>query len=181
MALEGTLSYMDIEHLLKVVESSRKSGVLEISWQDREARLFLQEGRLVRAESNRNHDGIGTLLVRSGILREEQLEQALALQREEGGRRRLGAILCDEFGVSAADTQRLLCHQFEAIVYDVFSWPGGSFVFHIQEAEQVLDRFHLAPVEFLLQVGIQAGLLAQEGAQRERTDPHGNPPPPQRG
>ena len=51
MALEGTLNYLDIEHLLTVLGSSEKSGVLEIWSGEREARLYLQRGRLLRAES----------------------------------------------------------------------------------------------------------------------------------
>ncbi|GAB4260224.1 MAG: hypothetical protein Kow0092_08980 [Deferrisomatales bacterium] len=173
MALEGTLSYLDIAHLLKVVESSEKSGVLDIRWQERSARLFFQRGRLIRAESNRCDQGIGTLLVQARRLRREDLTKALAVQAQEGGQRRLGAILCDDFGVDAEEMERFLAMQFERIVYDVFSWPGGTFTFEFHEPEAVLDRFALDPVDFILRVGIRAGLLAEEGVERERGDPEG--------
>jgi CheY-like chemotaxis protein len=167
MALEGTLNYLDIAHLLQVVGTSEKSGVLEISWQEREAKLLFQRGRLVRAESNRFRDGIGTLLVRAGVLTPAKLEDALAVQRSEGGDRRLGAILCDDYGVEPKDIERILQGQFERAAFDVFSWPGGSFVFHFHEPEAAVDRFSLNAVEFILEVGIQAGMLAEEGVERE--------------
>lgn len=169
MSLHGTLSYLDISHLLQVVGSSEKSGVLEIWWQKRRARLFFQQGRLVRAESNQFHEGIGTLLVNAALLKPHDLERALANQKEEGGERRIGAILCDDFGVDPAAIERLLRLQFERIVYDVFAWPGGQFEFHFQEPETVLDRFNLNPVEFILKVGIRAGFLAEEGVKREQS------------
>jgi hypothetical protein len=168
MGLEGTLSYLDIAHLLQVVGTSKKSGVLEITWEDRKARLFFQEGRLLRAESNRFHDGIGNLLVRAGLLTPEERDRARAAQRAEGGARRLGALLCDEYGVRPEDIELILHQQYERIVYDVFSWPGGTFVFNFQKPHVVMDRFHLNPVDFILGVGIQAGLLAREGVEREQ-------------
>ncbi len=172
MALEGTLNYLDIAYLLQVVGTSKKSGVLEITWQDREARLFFDRGRLIRAESNRFHEGIGTLLVQAGLLTPQHRDKALASQRAEGGVRRLGALLCDEYRVQPEEIERVLRCQFERVVYDVFSWPGGAFVFRFQAPDAVMDRFGLNPAEFILGVGIQAGLLAQEGVERERRGEH---------
>ncbi len=171
MALEGTLNYLDIAHLLQVVGQSRKSGELNIAWEDRQSRLFFERGALIRAESNRIHDGIGTLLVHAGLLSHEDLDLALAKQRSDSERRRLGAILCDDFGIQHRDIERLLRRQFEQIVFDVFSWPGGRFVFQFEGASEPPERFRLDAIEFILEVGIQAGFLAEEGAERERDDP----------
>jgi len=175
MALEGTLNYLDIAHLLQVVGASLKSGVLEISWEDREARLFFERGNLVRADANRFHEGIGTILVNARLLTEEELEEALARQRSEGGSRRLGAILCEDFKLRPNDIERLLRRQFEQIVFDVFSWPGGRFVFHFQEPSAAADRFRIDAMEFILNVGIQAGLLAAEGVERATSKPEERP------
>ncbi len=167
MSLEGTLSYLDIAHLLKVVGAARKSGELVITWQDRRARLLFQSGRMIRAESNQKHPGIGTLLVRAGRLGEADLARALEIQRADVQHRRLGAILCDEFGVDPREMERLLAQQFQQIVYDVFSWPSGSFRFEFTEPAEIQDRFHLNPSEFILAVGVKAGLLAREGEELE--------------
>jgi CheY-like chemotaxis protein len=171
MSLEGTLSYLDIAHLLQVVGRGQKSGVLTISWEGSEAKLFFEEGRLVRAESNKVHENLGTLLVQVELLGSEELEEALSIQRSDGGARRFGAILCDEFGVRHEEIVRLLRRQFEGIVFDVFSWPTGRFVFHFEHPNDPPDRFHLDAVDFILEVGIQAGLLAEEGLDRETADP----------
>jgi len=167
MALEGTLSYMDISHLLKVVGSAQKSGILEVRWQQREARLHFQQGRLLRAESNRIRDGIGTLLVRAGILDAADLDRALAAQDAEGNTRRLGAILSDDFGVQPEEIHRLLLEQSLQIVYDVFSWPGGRFRFEFRDPGRPMDRFHHDAIQFIEEVGVQAGYLAREGAAQE--------------
>jgi hypothetical protein len=170
MALEGTLSYMDISHLLRVVGSAQKSGILEIRWQQRQARLHFQQGRLLRAESNRIRDGIGTLLVRSGILDAADLERALSTQETEGNTRRLGAILSDDFGVKPEEIHRLLLEQSLQIVYDVFSWPGGRFRLEFRDPAGRMDRFHHDAIQFIEEVGVQAGYLAREGAAQEEGD-----------
>jgi len=175
MALEGTLSYMDISHLLKVVGSSQKSGTLEVRWQQRQARLYFQQGRLLRAESNRIRDGIGTLLVRAGILDTADLDRALSIQEQEGNTRRLGAILSDDLGVQPEEIHRLLLEQSLQIVYDVFSWPGGRFRFEFRDLSQPLDRFHHDAVRFIEEVGVQAGYLAREGTAQEE-EGAGRPP-----
>jgi CheY-like chemotaxis protein len=163
MPLEGTLNYLDVAHLVQVVGASQKSGVLEISWEDRSARLLFERGDLTCAESNVCHDGIGTLLVNAELLAAADLDLALVKQRGEGSAaRRLGAILCDDFGVEPEDIERLLRQQFERVALDVFSWPGGKFVFRFREARSEGDRFHLDAIEFILAVGIRAGLLVEK-------------------
>ncbi|MBI5015230.1 MAG: DUF4388 domain-containing protein [Deltaproteobacteria bacterium] len=170
MPLEGTLNYLDVAHLLQVVGASQKSGVLEISWEGRWARLVFERGDLLCAEASACHDGIGTLLVKAGLLSGDQLEAALARQRDEGpGPRRLGAILCDEFGIEPEDIERLLREQFERVALDVFSWPGGRFVFRFREPGSAGDRFRLDAVEFILAVGIRAGLLVEKALERDRS------------
>lgn len=168
MALEGTLNYLEIAHLLQVIGRSRKSGVMEIVYEERQAHLFFDRGDLVCARSNRFLEGIGTLLVRAGLLCDTDLEKALGIQRVHGDGRRLGGIVADEFGIRPEDIEKVLRHQFERIAFDVFSWPGGSFVFQFTEPSDILERFRLDPADFILGVGIQGGLLAQEGVTRQR-------------
>ena len=168
MALEGTLNYLEIADLLRVIGRSQKSGVMEIVCGDRQARLYFERGALVCAQSNRFHDGVGTLLLRAGLLSEAALENALNIQKTDGGGRRLGAILVDEFGLRPEDIEEVLRHQFERIAFDVFSWPGGTFVFRFTKPSDVTERFRLDPADFILGVGIQGGLLAQEGVSREK-------------
>ncbi|GAB6062115.1 DUF4388 domain-containing protein [Deferrisoma palaeochoriense] len=163
MPLEGTLSYRDLAHLLQVVGSSRKSGVLEIRHEDRVARLVFRDGRLIRAESNQRHPEIGELLVRAGALSPQDLQRALTLQRATGEDRRLGTLLCEEFGVAPEAIQEVLARQFREIVFDVLRWPGGRFRFEFGAPDEVMDRFSLNPSAFILEVGLQAGFLAEEG------------------
>lgn len=172
MALEGTLSYLDVAHLFQVVGATRKTGVLEVATQGRWARLLFERGDLTCAQSNACHEGIGTLLVKAGLLTADDLERALGVQRAEGpGSRRLGAILCDQFGVEPDDIERLLRRQFERVVLDVFSWSSGRFVFRFAEPGEGAERFQLDAVEFILAVGIQAGFLADRALDLERAAP----------
>lgn len=166
MSLEGTLNYLELAHLFQVIGHSKKSGVLQISWEERHAKMLFELGRLTNAESNRFSQGLGTLLVRAGLLTQENLDRALALQANEGGTRRLGGILCDEFGLKPEDLEGQLRRQFEQLALDVFSWPGGRFVFDAHDPKGARDRFHVDPIDFILSVGIEAGFLADQGLRQ---------------
>ncbi len=171
MPLEGTLSYRDLAHLLQVVGASKKSGVLEIRHEDRLARLVFRDGRLIRAESSQRHPELGELLVQAGALTSRELQRALGQQSAEGEERRIGTLLCEEFGVSPEAVQEVLSRQFRDIVFEVLRWPGGTFRFEFGKPDEVMDRFSLNPSAFILDVGIQAGFLAAEGLAKEGSAP----------
>lgn len=161
MGLQGKLGYREIADLFNTIEVARKSGVMRIFCASKAATLFFEWGELIRAESNRFSDRIGALLVEHGAVCEAEVAKALELQAAESGGRKLGNILCAEFGVSEEDIQLALAIQFKAIVSDLVAWPGGAFVFDFSLPEGEVDRFALNASEFLLEVGIEAGLLAR--------------------
>lgn len=162
MGLSGELGYREIADIFNMVETTKKSGVLRLSCPSGSARIFFEWGELIRAESSTATDPVGALLVERGLLSAEELAEALDIQRAEGGGRRLGCILVDEFSVSEEDIQLVLSLQFKTIVSDVIRWPGGVFEFDFELPEGASDRFTLSGSEFLMEVGIEAGLLAKD-------------------
>lgn len=168
MGLKGKLGYRDIADLFNTVETAKKSGVMRINCGSRTARLFFEWGELIRAESNRFSDKIGAILVEHGAVTGKEVEEALELQRSRPEKQRLGCILCAEYGVSESDIQDALAAQFKAIVSDVVTWPGGAFEFDFELPPDSADRFTLSASEFLLEVGIEAGLLARQADQSGR-------------
>jgi hypothetical protein len=168
MPLEGKLGYRDIADLLRVVDVRQKSGVLRIRWEARNAKLFFSRGELFRAESSQYSARIGDVLVGQGVLERDDIDRALSLQTKEGGRRRLGAILHDEFGLSDAEVQHALTAQFKAIAFDVLSWPEGRFEFDFTTPSMIPERYCQSASDFILRVGIEAGLLAHDAQNAVR-------------
>lgn len=172
MPLQGKLGFRELADLLRVVDVRQKSGVLRIRWEARNAKLFFNRGELLRAESSQFSDRIGDVLVSRGVLARPDVDRALARQAEEGGRRRLGAILHDDYGVADATIQGALTAQFTAIVFDLLSWPEGIFEFDFTPPSQMPERFALGATDFILRVGIEAGLLTGEDLKGMRAVLH---------
>jgi len=160
MGLKGKLGYHEIADLFNMVETTRKSGILRIICGVHRARLFFEWGELIRAESNRFSSKLGEILVLHGVVTADEVQEALSMQHAQEGERKLGTILADEFEVSEEEVQAALATQFKAIVSDVLQWPGGSFEFDSVLPQGASDKFSLSASDFLLEVGIETGVLS---------------------
>jgi hypothetical protein len=163
MALEGNLNYRELADLLKVVDMSSKTGILNIAAPEGEGRLFFEEGKLIRAESNRFSVRVGDVLIERKVLTPEDVQRALDIQIKEGGKRKLGAVICEEMSVPVILIEGALNSQFKAVVSDILSWPEGHIRFDIVSEPRSKERFLLNAAEFILAVGIEAGYLAETG------------------
>lgn len=169
MSLNGKVGYNEIADLFTMVESARHSGVLTLVSGRETARLYFEWGELIRAESTKSPERLGQLLVEFGALSPGELDEALAVQLADEEERRLGNLLACDFGVTEDDIQRALAFQFKAIVTDLLSWPGATFTFDSKLPAGVSDRFTLNASEYLMEVGIETGLLVEENRTRPTT------------
>lgn len=80
--------------VLTSAASSRWSGQIEAMDDEGNAGLVVfHQGRIAWAVSRHQTEHLGAFLARLGKLNQEQLKSAQACYQEEGGRRKLGAIL----------------------------------------------------------------------------------------
>lgn len=150
MPLRGALNYGEIANVFKYVESIAGNGVLSIANGEKAVHLTFRAGFLVLVESNSHSRHMSDVLRERGLLGAETLMRALAAQRAEGGRRKLGAILCEDFGISHESIEKALAEHFRAILMDVFAWTEGRFVFErSEEGGEEKERFNLELMEFL--------------------------------
>jgi hypothetical protein len=164
MPLEGKLSYGELADLLQVIDISRKNGILNVRSRKGVGRLFFEMGKLVRAESNLFSVRVGDVLVEQGILSRDSLQAALGVQRSEGNRRKLGAIICEDMGVTPEEVEAALTVHFKAVIFDILSWPEGRIRFDVSDSPLSQERFSLNAAEFILAVGIEAGYLVIESS-----------------
>lgn len=90
------------------------------------------DGRSPRRERGRIY--IGTLLVQAGLITEEQLQEALHLQRTEMPTERTGAVLVHLGYVTSEDMAKTLAHQMEV------PYLGPDFSEFDPEMAELLDR-----------------------------------------
>jgi DnaJ-like protein/uncharacterized protein DUF4388 len=90
-----------------------------------------QDGRMVGAQASDPEDQLGAVLVRQGFLSQADLDRASeAVVREH---KRLGRVLRDMGVWDAAKAEEALALQAREILFKLFSWKEGSYVF--EEAE----------------------------------------------
>jgi CheY-like chemotaxis protein len=164
MSLVGNLEDLGLGEILQIVSLSRKSGVLELNSLDREGRVVFRDGEVIRATSSAFPENLGDILLRKEMVDLDTMRQALVIQQQEGGTRRFGEILVDEFGADKELIEASVREQVERVVYSFFSWNEGSFSFVLGEPDE-LGVTALDPLQFILKQGLSPQWLAMEGSR----------------
>lgn len=145
MALEGTLRDFSLADIFQLIGLQRKTGVLTLRGKDDTVTVTFLDGKVVGADSlnRRLENRLGTVLMRTGFLTQDQLNRALDIQRET--LQRLGFILT-HYGIISQDSLREAIQlQMMQIVYRLFRWKDGDYHFS-QETTIEYDRDHVVPI-----------------------------------
>src|SRR3954462_8374246 len=156
MALEGTLRDFSLADIFQLIGLQRKTGVLTLRGKDDTVTVTFLDGKVVGADSlnRRLENRLGTVLIKTGTLSQDQLNRALEIQKET--LQRLGFILT-HYGIISSDSlKQAIQLQILQIVYRLFRWKDGDYHFS-QETPIEYDR---APV-----VPITAESILMEGAR----------------
>jgi hypothetical protein len=145
MALEGTLRDFSLADIFQLIGLQRKTGVLTLRGKDDSVTVTFLDGKVVGADSasHRLETRLGHVLMKSGMLNQEQLARALEIQKET--LQRLGFILT-HYGIISADSlKHALQLQIMQIVYRLFRWRDGDYHFS-QETTIEYDRDNVVPI-----------------------------------
>ncbi len=145
MALEGTLRDFSLADIFQLIGLQRKTGVLTLRGKDDTVTVTFLDGKVVGADSlnRRLENRLGTVLMKTGLLNQDQLNRALEIQKET--LQRLGFILT-HYGIISADSLRgAIQLQIMQIVYRLFRWKDGDYHFS-QETTIEYDRDNVVPI-----------------------------------
>jgi hypothetical protein len=144
VALKGTLKDFGIAEILQLIGQQAKSGVLHLESRDDAIHIAIADGNVVRAESSgrKARDRLGTMFVRAGLLRPEELEYALEAQKRT--LRRLGDVLVSLQLVSKQDLRDMTALQTTETIYRLFHWKSGTYEFEPGDVEW--DRETVSPL-----------------------------------
>src|SRR5438874_2327249 len=145
MALEGTLRDFSLADIFQLIGLQRKTGVLTLRTKDDTVTVTFLDGKVVGADSlsHRLENRLGSVLIKSGLLTQEQLNRALEIQKET--LQRLGFILTHYGIISAESLKQALQLQILQIVYRLFRWKDGDYHFS-QETTIEYDRDNVVPI-----------------------------------
>jgi hypothetical protein len=145
MALEGTLRDFSLADIFQLIGLQRKTGVLTLRSKDDTVTVTFLDGKVVGADSlnRRLENRLGTVLIRTGFLTQDQLNRALEIQKET--LQRLGFILT-HYGIISADSlKEAIQLQIMQVVYRLFRWKDGDYHFS-QETTIEYDRDNVTPI-----------------------------------
>ena len=156
--VEGDISTVGVPDLFRSVASERASGCLTILSNGVETRIFFRRGEVYFARILGSGMRLGARLISAGILDEEQLEQALATQRSDGGRPRLGEVVVRDGLASPDQIKGIVREQIEDNIFEVLRWENGPY------------RFDSGVVSAEDDIGLSMSVenLIMEGARRFR-------------
>lgn len=129
MALKGNLKDFSATQLLNLINLARKTGALAIQARKERARMFFREGKLIYAVRGESDGHLVTMLQRIGKLSSEQAK-AIQSRPEAKNDKELARLLMRAGYVSRGDiVQGVKTHVLD-IVYRLFTWVDGTFLFN---------------------------------------------------
>jgi hypothetical protein len=145
VALEGTLRDFSLADIFQLIGLQRKTGVLTLRSKDDTVTVTFLDGKVVGADSlnRRLENRLGSVLIRTGYLSQDQLNRALEIQKET--LQRLGFILTHYGIISAQSLREAIQLQIMQIVYRLFRWKDGDYHFS-QETTIEYDRDNVTPI-----------------------------------
>ena len=155
MALTGTLKDFGIADILQLIGQQGKTGILHLKNKDQSVHIHFAEGNVVKAESasRDRRELLGAMMVRAGLLTQEQLDRALEIQKRT--LRRLGDILVAEGYVSRPTFREMYQLQTTETLYRLFQWKDGTYEFEQQEVDFDADAIEPIRSENVLMEGFR--------------------------
>jgi len=155
MALKGTLKDFGIADILQLIAQQQKSGMLVLKAQDAEVSLGFKDGNIVKVESafKKKKDLLGTLLVSAELITEQQLEQALEMQKRT--LQRIGDVLVTSRVISEQKLAEMRQLQATETLYRLFTWKNGNYEFEPSDVDLDIEPISPLRAESVLMEGFR--------------------------
>ncbi len=155
VALHGNLKDFGLAEVFQLIGQQRKTGLLEIAGRGLKMRLAFADGNVVWAQpaASGEHTALGEMLVRSGLLTRESLDEAL--RESEGSARPLPGLLASSGSVSEHDLEATLDLLTQETIFEVLRWSQGSFHFSAQAVPHDRPPEKLLAAEQILMDGLR--------------------------
>jgi hypothetical protein len=136
-AVQGALWEGVLPGVLRGLYVGRRTGVLSFVRGDERCGVRFRLGNILSADTTVRENRLGETLVRQGRLTPGDLKRAVGFALRDG--KRLGAVLMDLGLVDAPGLEEAVTAQAHQVLLHVFSWSEGSYEFHEESADQLLD------------------------------------------
>src|SRR5215471_14614352 len=125
MSLRGALATMSAEDVLDWAARRKLSAPIAFERRGLTRSLVVEDGVIIWASSNRRDEQLGVILVRSGLVAERGLADALEARAETGVP--LGKVLLMSGLMTEIDLIEILATKIRETITDVLTWTEGQF------------------------------------------------------
>jgi len=139
--VEGDLSRIQLPDVLSFLSMIRGTGKLGLVHERMERSIYWKDGEIVFASSNSPEHSLGMFLRRNGKITQKQYDES---KRRVTATTRHGKLLVQMGAISPKDLWWGVKNQALEIIYSLFSWKEGSFVFGDTADELVNERIVLS-------------------------------------
>ncbi len=125
MNLQGDFEGLTLASILQLLCNDQKTGVLTVTCDDDQSRVFFEQGTIVYASASLKEARLGYLMRADGVISVQQLQKCLTAAKAE--KMHLGKILVDKGYISLDTLKKYNTKQVEAILYNLLFWKKGRF------------------------------------------------------
>jgi Domain of unknown function (DUF4388) len=127
--LSGTIRSKPLSEILEVLRRRTATGALTLRAGGVTKTIYVKDGQIIFATSTEQHDRLGEILVKSGKITRDHLEQALQVYDKSAGLKKLGAILVEKGFLPPKELFGGLKIQVREIILSLFLWRSGEYRF----------------------------------------------------
>jgi hypothetical protein len=155
VAFKGNIRDFGVADIVQLIGQQAKTGVLVLSNDVDQVRVYFREGAVVRAENvTRPEDMLfGNLMVRARVISAEQLDRALESQQRS--LKRLGSVLIDLGFAKSAHVKEFATLQTTETIYKLFEWNDGHYEFENAKVEPSPDGIAPLRSETIVMNGVR--------------------------
>ncbi|HTG00925.1 MAG TPA: response regulator [Nitrospirota bacterium] len=130
MAFTGDLEHLNIVDIIQLLNATRQSGVFSVKGTKAVSRIVFRKGHIVGANHIDNRVRIGSVLVKTGAITIDDLQEVLrAMKTTDANRMPLLATLVQTGKLKREDALRGLKKLVEMTIVELMGWPKGTFMF----------------------------------------------------
>jgi curved DNA-binding protein CbpA len=126
-SISGFLKHYLLADIFLDMHRSEKDGILEIRNGSTSKRIYMKNGDMIFATSNKEEDRLAEVMLKAGRLTIDQYYQSVDIMKKTG--KRQGAALVELGYLKPEDVIWIVRHQVEEIILSLFQWEDGKFVF----------------------------------------------------
>ncbi len=125
MNLQGDFEGLTLASILQLLCSDQKTGILTVTREDYESRVYFDQGTIIYASASGKHSRLGFLLSNDGLISAQQLQKCLSFAKSKN--LYLGKVLVQKGYISQDTLKKYNTKQAEIILYNLLFWEKGKF------------------------------------------------------